>query len=166
VCRNSILRFPQYDGHERNRWSLWVQADAYAICAAAALAFDKSGNLGLVDEALYRVLKFAAPYNSAASVVLGQGSFTRSDSNWGLSPCTSNILMPNATGFFLPQGVSIDGAGDVFVTDAGNQRVLEFSGTLASGQAAGLVLGQGKFTSNSAGTSQNAVNNLAGISTP
>jgi sugar lactone lactonase YvrE len=108
-----------------------------------AVVVDSHSNVYVADTFNARVLMYPAPIVSgeAATVVFGQPDFTHNGSGHG----TGNV---DALGFNGPQGVAIDAAGDVFVSDSGNNRVLEFSPPYAaSGNAAVQVFGQSDFTS-------------------
>jgi sugar lactone lactonase YvrE len=106
------------------------------------MCFDALGNLWVADANNNRVLEFAnadSKSNGAnADKVLGQSSFTRSDT---LNPPTSSSM-------FIPYGVCFDGS-TLWVADGENNRVLRFAnaGAKANGGAADGVLGQPNFTS-------------------
>ncbi len=86
--------------------------------APRGVAVDGSGNLWVVDEFHQRVLKFIDPLGTdgVPDLVLGQTSLT----NQG------NTL------FSTPLGVAVDGAGNVYVTDIFNDRVLRFDNPAAN----------------------------------
>ncbi len=102
-----------------------------------SIDFDSSGNLWLADGYDSRVLEFNPPFTTgmAASVVLGQTDFT-SD--------TANIT---ASGLDYPSDIPFDSAGNVYVSDYGNNRVLKFSPPFTTGMSASIVIGQANFTS-------------------
>jgi hypothetical protein len=104
--------------------------------------FDVSGNLWVTDYDNYRVLEFKPPFSSgmAASVVLGQTDFTSSD--WGTSAST----------FDDPSNAVSDSAGNIWVVDYDNSRILRFSPPFTTGMSADLVLGQPNFTSSDCDT--------------
>ena len=101
-----------------------------------AAAFDSSGDLWVTDWTFDRVLEYVPPFSNgmAASLVLGQSSFT------GTFPGTS------ATNLSRPDGIAFDAQGDLWVSDFGNNRVLEFVPPFTTGEAASVVLGQSSFT--------------------
>ena len=73
---------------------------------------------------------------------------------------------PSAASLCLPVGLTLDSSGNLYVADAGNNRVLAFAAPFkqaqTAGQAASAVLGQGpqgnEFLTNTPGTSQSALN--------
>jgi len=83
-----------------------------------------------------------------ADLVIGQPDFQQVLANYP----SNNANQPNASGLFLPTGVGVDTAGNLYVADRGNGRVLRFPQPFANYTAgtmeqADLVLGQGSFTS-------------------
>ena len=97
--------------------------------------FDPSGDLWIADYNNSRVLEYKSPFSTgmAASLVLGQGSFT------------TNSESATATTMDGPWAVAFDGSGDLWVADYYNNRVLEFVPPFTNGMAASLVLGQPDF---------------------
>jgi sugar lactone lactonase YvrE len=102
---------------------------ADSLCGPARMAVDQSGNLYVADSGNNRVLVYNTPFNSAsgepgagdtsADFVYGQsGSFTTRSSNLDGA---SAITLSN------PASVALDGAGNIYIADAGNSRVLEFA---------------------------------------
>src|SRR5262249_47732754 len=88
-----------------------------------------------VDTSNCRVLEFDDPFanDTTADHVLGQAD----------GSCNGTIV--NAQRLFIPKGVAVDSAGNVFVAD-GLCRVLEFDGPLGSSDAvADRVYGQADF---------------------
>ena len=114
------------------------------------VAVDSLGNLFVADTSNHRVLEYNAPLSSdtIADHVFGQADFSsNTPNNGGVS----------AVSLYYPYGMALDSAGNLYVADFGNNRVLEYNAPLASGMAASRVFGQGgSFTSNSP--------NLGGIS--
>jgi sugar lactone lactonase YvrE len=126
---------------------------ATGLCYPTGLAFDKNGNLWVVDSDNNRVLQYYAPFvnGESASTVLGQPSFTTAVQGAG------------ATGVDVPWSVAIDPAGDVWVSDGGDWRVLEFTAPFSSGEAASLVLGFPNFTTTVNNNLQSSLTNPRGI---
>jgi sugar lactone lactonase YvrE len=111
-------------------------SDAGGLFGPTGLAFDSKGNLWVVDSGDDRVLEFTQPFVNGenASLVLGQSSFE------GYRGATT------ATGMESPSYLAFDQYGDLWVTDEGNNRVLEYTQPFSTGEAASLVLGQSNFT--------------------
>jgi sugar lactone lactonase YvrE len=111
--------------------------------APNSVAFDSSGNLWVVDG--HRVLKYNAPFSTheAASLVIGQNTFTNSST------------VTTSTGMNFPAGIAFDSGGNLWISDKGNNRVLEYTAPFSTFEAASLVIGQSNFTTSDAGTFRN-----------
>ena len=112
------------------------------------LAVDPTtGNLYVADSGNHRVLRFPAPFANLSRVepdaVYGQANFTGLTAN--PSGITNNSM--NA-----PNSLAFDSAGNLWVADAGNQRILRFSAAVlnAPNPSADIVLGQKDFVSGNA----------------
>jgi sugar lactone lactonase YvrE len=103
------------------------------LCAPQGLAVDGAGNLYVADTQNCRVLIYDDPFGTdqVADVVLGQA-----DGKCGVA----------ADRLYDPQGVAVDAAGNVYVADTLNCRVLEFDTPLTGDQLADRVYGQPDFT--------------------
>ena len=81
-----------------------------------------------------------------ADLVIGQPDFFRSQINYP----SNDPTMPNQQGLHLPTSLAVDSAGNLYVVDTGNSRVLRFPVPFASGktglESADLVIGQTSFT--------------------
>ncbi|HKD68562.1 MAG TPA: NHL repeat-containing protein [Candidatus Binataceae bacterium] len=108
----------------------------------AGLALDRAGDLFVADYSNNRVLEFKPPFLAGmkASIVIGQTSFT------------SRTAAVTASGLSGPLGVALDAAGDLFVADSHNNRVLEFKAPLATGESGNVIIGQAAFTTNAGAT--------------
>jgi sugar lactone lactonase YvrE len=97
--------------------------------------------IAIPDTSNNRVLIYAPPYttNENATIVLGQPDFTSSST--GIT----------AASLAVPAYTAYDRAGNLFVSDMGNCRVLEYKAPLRNGMSALVVFGQTDFTSNSCG---------------
>lgn len=102
-----------------------------------SLAFDSSGNLWVADSFNDRVVEFDAPFSDGmqASTVLGQSNFT------------STATATTRSGMYVPTEVGFDKAGDLWVADLYNNRILEFAPPFQDGAQASRVLGQSDFVS-------------------
>ena len=119
----------------------------------SAQAFDSSGNLWVADTGNNRILEFKAPFytGEAASLVIGQSSFTTSGSG------------TTATSLDGPTSIVFDSSGNLWVADTGNNRILEFKAPFSTGETASIVVGQTAFTTSGTGTTASTLNDPNGI---
>ena len=110
-----------------------------ALSNAADIAVGRDGRIWIADSDNHRVLSWPAlrfmKMGTPADFVLGQPDFTsNAPNNGGITPRS----------FFLPQGLWVDGGGNVWVCDAFNCRVLRFNNPLrdVTPWDADLVIGQ------------------------
>ena len=126
---------------------------ADGICNLSGLAVDSAGDLFVTDISNSRVLEYMNPLAAGggspgtpggsgdvtADVVFGQaGSF----SSGACGGTAGSGIAPSGSVLCLPDGVAVDGWGDVFVADASNSRVLEYTSPLSSPPIANAVLGE------------------------
>lgn len=128
----------------------------------SGVALDAAGNLYVGDEFNNRVMLFLAPASNgkAATRVFGQPDFTSNTANnGGISASTLNYSGASAT-------VAVDAVtGNLYVADALNNRVLEYTSPQTS-SAAGRVFGQPNFTTataNPGGRGANTLEDPAGV---
>jgi NHL repeat-containing protein len=123
------------------------------LCSPAGVALDRKSNLWVADASNNRVVFFNKPLSTGmnATVVIGQPNFTSSDCG---APTLSTLCDPEA--------VSVDGAGNLWISDAAHNRVLEYEPPFATGMAASLVLGQPDFSSAGCSTTAEGVCSPAG----
>lgn len=153
---NRILEYSQPFNNKMNATMIIGQPDftsnsdgttANRMNLPSAIAFDKSGNLWVTDSLNNRVLEFAHPFSvdESASLVIGQKNFS------------ANLPGIENDSLNTPYGIAFDSAGDLWVTDGNNARVLEFVPPFSTGMSASLVLGQADFEAMHMGTSSSMV---------
>jgi hypothetical protein len=104
------------------------------------MALDGSGNLYVADYNNCRVLQFKPPFTigMAATLAVGQAA--------GATNLTTNVCLnagaATATGLSGTRGMAVDSAGNLWVSDYGNNRVLKYPAPITAGEAATVVLGQ------------------------
>jgi sugar lactone lactonase YvrE len=102
----------------------------------AEVVVDADGNLFVADWNNCRVIQFKAPFTNgmSATLVLGEPDFTT-------AACATS-----ATGLAGGTGVKIGLFGKLWVSDTGNNRVVEFTPPFSNGMAATLAIGQADLT--------------------
>jgi sugar lactone lactonase YvrE len=126
----------------------WSNANASAFVGATEYAkFDAQGNLWVTDYGGSRVVEFRPPFSTgeAASLVIGQSSVTGDQTG------------TTATNLSFPTSEAFDPAGDLWVADYGNNRILEYKPPFTSGMAASIAIGQSGFTSDTPGTTSSTL---------
>jgi hypothetical protein len=106
-----------------------------------SVVFDSGGDLWVADSDFHRVLEYKPPFTNGMAAVLAIGQVdlnSGSPNQGGLAPTDATLLDPD--------GLAFDAAGDLWIVDHGNCRVLEFKPPFSTGMAASLVLGQVDFT--------------------
>lgn len=127
------------------------------------LAVDSAGNLYVADTGNNRILRYPKPFAQPAgyqfpNMIIGQTSFSTGSANTGGISASSLSLT-------LRTGLAFDSAGNLWVTDTGNNRVLRFpvavltAGTNAP--SADIVIGQSNFTTSIAALGQTSLTGLA-----
>jgi len=120
----------------------------------SSMYVDGSGDLYVADVMNNRVLRFDSPFttDTIADDVWGQANFTENRCNHTTNYAQASS-QPTAASFCFQavggggSGVTFDSAGNMWVADGGNNRVLRFpnsGGTIS--KTANLVLGQTNFT--------------------
>ncbi len=118
------------------------------------VSFDAAGNLWVADGGNNRTLEFKPPFSTgmSASVALGQADLT------------SNTAASTADGEDSPEEASFDGSGNLFVADASNNRVLEYTPPFTTGMAASIAIGQPSLTSSTASLTATGLSHPLGVS--
>jgi hypothetical protein len=131
---------------------------ASTLYGAAGVTVDAAGNLYIADEFESRVLEYDTPFagctslpcvGAAAHMIVGQNDASGNKCNKdGATLSIESDTLCN------PTGGAVDGFGNLFVSDTGNSRVLEYNnalGACGAGQCissnANVVFGQPNFTS-------------------
>jgi len=127
---------------------------ASGLNSPSGIAVDKNGNLYVADSNNNRILRYPKPFGQSSQfpipdLVIGQPSFSSRGANYtGAVGATGLFLANNNTVYIV--GLTLDTAGNLWVVDAGNRRVLEYQASdIANGGqgiAAKVVLGQPDFT--------------------
>lgn len=147
--------------------------DAHGSANAVSVAIDTStspNRIYVADTFNNRVLGYkdvsALANGAAADLVIGQPDFISGTANRGMTRSADSL--------FDPEGVAVDGSGNLYVADSGNNRVLEYNTPFAAcgafpcvGSAAHIVFGQGgSFTSgdvNHGGLSADSLQTPSGV---
>jgi sugar lactone lactonase YvrE len=122
--------------------------------SVVGITFDKSGDLWVTDSQNNRVLEFKPPFSSGenASIVIGQSSFLDGTQN-----------LANQSTLYSPFGVAFDSSGNLWVSDSGFSRVLEYRAPFTNFESASLVLGQQNFTGNFTTITQASIGHPGGM---
>jgi len=101
------------------------------------VALDRSNRLYVADFSNHRVLEYDTPLTSAtATRVFGQSGFG------GPTNCNQGMPEPTAATLCYPRWLTVDGQGNLYVSDTSNNRVLKYVNPLTNA-IAGLIIGQG-----------------------
>jgi hypothetical protein len=119
------------------------------------MAVDSAGNLYVADSGNNRILRYPQPFNQPAgyqfpNMIIGQTSFASSAANiGGVKASTLNLAVGR-------NGLAFDSAGNLWVADTGNNRVLRFPVAVltagANGPSADKAVGQADLVSSLAAT--------------
>jgi sugar lactone lactonase YvrE len=134
----------------------------------SGLAVDGNGILYVADTGNNRILRYTRPFSQPSGstilpdMVIGQTSLAGRTANAGGIGASTLSLSTSTT---YRSGLAIDSAGNLWVADTGNNRVLRYpAAVLAKGQngpAADTVVGQVDFVSTVRAGSRTSTTNLA-----
>ena len=140
------------------------------------VAVDTAGNLYVIDAGNNRIVRYPNPFNQttdppALDLVIGQKTQSSGNQpNEGLAKPTAKTLATTSGGSVMRTAIAFDAQGNLWLTDAGNNRVLRYPvAQLAAGTiepAADLVLGQPDFISNIVGPCGNCQINTSVVPQP
>ena len=129
----------------------------------ASVAVDAAGNLYVLDAGNNRIVRYPNPFAQTSDplsidLVIGQKTVSSGNApNEGQAKPTSKTLSFTPGGTFVRASIAFDAQGNLWVADAGNNRVLRFPAdpsskllTVATEPPADVVLGQADFVSNTA----------------
>ncbi len=149
------------------------QVSAATLCRPEGLALDSAGNLFVVDAGDNRVTVYFTPFSggrvtqpisTAASLIFGQSVASGAACNQGSSATASTLCFDIGGAPFGSVGLALDGTGDLFVADTGNDRALEYTGPFgAKGRnstAANLVFAGTEVVSEPSGIAVDGAGNL------
>lgn len=129
------------------------------LAAPFGVGFDPDGDLWVADSVNNRALEFVPPFSNGmnASVVIGQQDFTSSNS------------VTTQNGLASASDVKFDSAGNLYVADPNNNRVLIYHPIVGggpkftNGMNASVVIGQPNFTTATANTTVNGFMGPLGV---
>jgi len=151
------------------------------LAGPTSVAVDASGNLYVADGGNNRILRFPAPFNQTGplttDLVIGQSSTASgSTANMGQTQPSAQTLnfCCGSGGQLFRSGLAFDPAGNLWVADPGNNRVLRFPGPKTANNqlaantslpTADVVLGQSNFVTGAVSSNASATNTTT-LSTP
>jgi sugar lactone lactonase YvrE len=135
--------------------ALFLASASLLACGGGSKISVANPTLAIADTGNNRILIYNTSVDQIGNptVVLGQPDFLSGDANRGTG-------MPAANTFNIPGSVAKDSAGNLYVGDSGNARVLIFRPPFSTGMKASVVIGQHGFTS------ANVSNTATGMGSP
>jgi NHL repeat len=120
-----------------------------------------SGKVFVADTQGNRVLRYAA----GVQVALGVPGTAEAEMVFGQPDFSTTEATTTQTGLAHPEGVAVDAAGDLYVVDTRNSRVVRYRGaaTAVTGVAADGVLGQPGYTTSTAGAGTRQMSEPRGL---
>jgi uncharacterized protein (TIGR03437 family) len=139
------------------------------------LLTDSKGNLYVIDTGNNRILRFPTPFTHPTQfpdLVIGQTSFSTSGGNTGGASAKTLKLTTGTTQVApLAAYLAFDSQGNLWVADAGNNRILRYNAAsigsgASNGPAADIVLGQTDFVTTTYNNPSNDPTNLNALNEP
>ncbi|MBI3680354.1 MAG: hypothetical protein HY235_08150 [Acidobacteria bacterium] len=139
------------------------------LSAPTAVAVDVEGNLYVADAGNNRILRYSRPFAQTdelkiPEMVIGQANYNARNPNPDGAP-RANSLALNLGGDIFRTGLIFDANGNLWFSDAGNNRVLRYpADALRRRQnqpAADVVLGQFDFNTNNPNAQADRTNHFA-----
>jgi uncharacterized protein (TIGR03437 family) len=122
----------------------------FGLNSPTGLAVDARGHLYVVDAGNNRIVRYKRPFDQTSEIVspdmaIGQPNLTSSAPGIGV-----NRIRTTEANAVYATGLAFDSQGNLYFTDAGNNRVLRFPASslgegAGSGPAADLLLGQSSY---------------------
>jgi len=123
-----------------------------SLSGPISVAFDKSGDLWVSDFVDNRVTEYKPPFANGmnASLELGQPA--------GDVQFVTRVAGASRGGLAAPVDLAFDSAGDLWVDDRSNNRVVEYTPPFVDGESLTNVVGQQSTSANAASTTRNGLN--------
>ena len=141
------LGVPSWDSpSDLNDLNCYHNPPAMSLCMPAGVTVDSKGDVWVADTWDGRVVEYQQPITQAmdADIAIGHPNMDETADCDGLyerlheSPSGSVLT---GSEFCNPSTVAFDRKGDLWVSDSGNERVLEFVPPFSTGMAASVELG-------------------------
>ncbi len=114
-----------------------------SLCTPVRVALDAAGNLYVSDQSNHRVLVYRTPQKVTAIPGSGDQTADRVFGQFGgFGTNTCNNAGISANSLCTPVGIALDSAGNLYIADFSNHRVLEYNTPLTTNTTADKVYGQ------------------------